>query len=90
MITRSVSEARRNLSALIELARKGEDVVIIRDSKPVAALRPIDESDLELKPEITDAQFERLVEWDRKQPGKVFRSPDAAVRYLRREFQKKS
>ncbi len=89
MITRSVSEARRNLSALIELARRGEDVVIIRDSKPVAALRPIDESDLELKPEITDAQFERLVEWDRAQPGRTFHSPAAAVRYLQKEMKKR-
>jgi prevent-host-death family protein len=48
MITQSISEARRKLSELIELARQGEDVIIIKDSKPVAALTPIDASDLEL------------------------------------------
>ena len=47
MITRSISEARRKLADLIELARQGEEVVIIKDSKPVAALTPIDASDFQ-------------------------------------------
>jgi len=89
MITRSISEARRELGKLIEQARQGQDVVIIKDSRPVAALRPIDDSDLDLAPGITDAQYRRLVEWDRKQPGKTFASPEAAVKYLKAEFRKK-
>ncbi len=88
MITQSVSEARRNLGRLIDRVRKGEDVVIIRDSKPVAALRAIDDSDLKLLPEVTDEQFQRLVEWDRRQAGKRFSSPEAAVEYLKKEFKK--
>ena len=88
MITQSVSEARRNLGRLIEQARKGEDVVIIKDSKPAVALRPIDDSDLDLLPEVTDEQFQRLVEWDRRQPGKRFSSPEAAVEFLKKEFKK--
>jgi hypothetical protein len=28
------------------------------------------------------------VEWDRKQPGKTFSSPEAAVKYLKAEFRK--
>jgi prevent-host-death family protein len=89
MITRSISEARRELGKLIEMARQGQDVVIIKDSRPVAALRPIDDSDLDLASEMTDAQFQRLVEWDRKQPGKTFASPGAAAKYLKAEFRKK-
>ena len=89
MITRSISEARRELGKLIDLARQGQDVVIIKDSRPVAALRPIDETDMDLASEITDAQYKRLVEWDRKQPGKTFSSPEAAMKYLRAEFRKK-
>jgi len=52
MITRSVSAARRELGKLIEQARQGEDVVIIKDSRPVAALRRIDDDDLALTPEL--------------------------------------
>jgi prevent-host-death family protein len=89
MITRSISEARRELGKLIEQARQGQDIVIIKDSRPVAALRPIDDTDLDLASEITDAQYQRLVEWDRKQPGKTFSSPEAAVKYLKAEFRKK-
>jgi prevent-host-death family protein len=89
MITRSISEARRELGKLIEQVRQGQDVVIIKDSRPVAALRAIDDSDLDLAPDLTDAQFQRLVEWDSKQPGKTFSSPEAAVRYLKAEFRKK-
>jgi len=89
MITRSISEARRQLSALIELARQGEDVVIIKDSKPVVSLRPVDEADLSLTPPVADQQMRRIVAWDRKQPGRKFASPEAAVRYLRAEMKKK-
>jgi prevent-host-death family protein len=89
MITRSISEARRELGRLIEQARQGQDVVIIKDSRPVAALRPIDDTDLDLAPDFTDAQYKRLVDWDRKQPGKMFSSPEAAVKYLKAEFRKK-
>ena len=88
MITRSISEARRELGKLIDLARQGQDVVIIKDSRPVAALRPIDDSDLDLALELTDAQVERLWKWSEAQPSKTFDSPEAAVKYLKKEFKK--
>jgi prevent-host-death family protein len=88
MITRSISEARRELGRLIEQARQGQDVVIIKDSRPVAALRPIDDSDLDLAPELTDAQVQRLWKWSEAQPSKTFSSPEAAVKYLKKEFGK--
>jgi prevent-host-death family protein len=88
MITRSISEARRELGRLIEQARQGQDVVIIKDSRPVAALRPIDDSDLDLAPELTDAQVQRLWKWSEAQPSKTFNSPEAAVKYLKKEFKK--
>jgi len=40
MSEHSISEARRNLSALIERARAGESVVITRRGKPLAELNP--------------------------------------------------
>lgn len=88
MITQSISEARRKLAELIELARSGEEVVIIKDSKPVAALTPIDDSDLELT--LTAAQARRLKLWARSEPGLSFRSPDEAVRYMKKRLRKNS
>ena len=88
MITRSISEARRELGRLIEQARQGQDVVIIKDSRPVAALRPIDDTDLNLADEVTDTQVQRLWEWSAAQPAIKFDSPEAAAKYLKKEFRK--
>ncbi len=84
MITQSISEARRKLGDLIELARQGEDVVIIKDSKPVAALTPIDASDLRLV-RLTPVEGRRLKAWTKRQPKKKFRSIEGAVHFLKKE-----
>jgi prevent-host-death family protein len=84
MITQSISEARRKLADLIELARQGEEVVIIKDSKPVAALTPIDASDLKLV-RLTPAQARRLKAWTKAQPKKKFPAVEAAVNFLKKE-----
>lgn len=90
MITSSVSETRRRLSELIDKARAGEEVVIIRDSRPVAALFPIEPSDMELVTRITDRQAKRLVELSESEPRKTFRSASAAARFLRQEMSRES
>jgi prevent-host-death family protein len=89
MVTKSITEARKELSALIELARQGEDVVIIKDSRPVASLRPIVASDLALIPEISDSQAERLLKMAKAGPRKTFRSAAAATAYLKREISRR-
>ena len=89
MITASVSETRRKLSELIEQARNGEEVVIIKDSRPVAALRRIDASDLELATTMTDRQARRLSEIIETEPRKTFQSAAAAVRFLKRDISRK-
>jgi prevent-host-death family protein len=81
MIRQSVSEARRKLGELIDVARAGEQVVIIRNKKPVAALCPIDASDVESIPAISDRQARRLWEMAVAEPGKSFRSGRDAVTY---------
>lgn len=88
MITQSISEARRKLGELIELARQGEDVVIIKDSKPVATLTPIDASDLSLI-RLEPGQARRLKAWVKSQPQKKFASMEAAVRFLKKDFAKR-
>ncbi len=89
MITASVSETRRKLSELIELARQGEEVVIIRDSRPVASLQPIDASDMQLVTKVTDYQARRLMELSEAEPKVSFRSAKAAVKFLKRDMQRK-
>jgi prevent-host-death family protein len=86
MITASVSETRRKLSELIEQARKGKEVVIIKDSRPVAAIRRIDASDLELATTMTDRQARRLSEIIETEPRKTFQSAAAAVRFLKKDI----
>ena len=89
MITASISEARRKLSALIERARSGEEVVIIKDSRPVAALQAIDSSDLELATSITDRQAQRLLAIAESAPRKTFPSAAAAARFLKKDLSRK-
>jgi prevent-host-death family protein len=85
MITASVSETRRKLSDLIEQARKGEEVVIIKDSRPVAELGAIDARDLELATSVTDRQARRLIEIAESGPKKTFGSAAAAARFLKKD-----
>ncbi len=89
MITASVTETRRRLSELIELARQGEEVVIIKDSRPVAALQPIDASDLDLATRLSDRQARRFIEWSESQPKRTFASVSAGVKWLKKELAKK-
>ena len=89
MITKSVSEARRHLGELIELARDGEEVVIIKDSRPAAALIPIDDSDLELAAHLSDRQARKLLEMAEEEPSRSFDTPQAAARYLKRRLARK-
>ena len=56
----TIREAKARLNALIEAAQRGEQVVLMRGSKHVAAIVPLSAADLEVSPRITDAQAERL------------------------------
>ena len=84
MITASISEARRQLAHLIEQAQRGEEVVIIKDSRPVAALRAIGPEDLELKLTVSDAQARKL--WSTLNDSDLvsFNDPKKAVNHLKR------
>ena len=65
----TVSDAQANLSALIEAAENGQQVLIMRGSRPAVTLTPVTEDDLEITPRIPEsalADFEAEVEADRK------------------------
>ncbi len=69
MKTVTISEAKARLSALVEAAERGEDVLIMRGSKPAVTLTPVTESDLALWPAVAEsalAGFDAEIERDRR------------------------
>lgn len=82
----NIKEAKASLNELIDAATSGEQVVIMRGSKHVAAIVPITEDDLELVLGLSDAQAARV--WQQiaaeQSAGKTitFPNPTAAVSYL--------
>lgn len=83
----TIREAKARLNALVEAAERGEQVVLMRGSKHVAAIVPLSEEDLELAPGLTDAQAERIwhrLERERREGATaVYESAEAAVSGLR-------
>ncbi len=64
----NVSQAKAQLSALIEAAEKGEQIVIMRGSRPAVTLLRVTESDMGLHPEISRgalSEFEAEIEGER-------------------------
>lgn len=56
----TLKEAKARLNELVEAAVGGEQVVLMRGSKHVAAIVPISADDLELTPRLTDDQAARF------------------------------
>jgi prevent-host-death family protein len=64
----TISDAKANLSTLIEAAENGQQVLIMRGSRPAVTLTPVTEEDMELAPRIPRsalADFEAEIETDR-------------------------
>jgi prevent-host-death family protein len=65
----TISSAKANLSALIEAAENGQQVLIMRGSQPAVTLTPVREEDLEITPRIPIsalADFDAEIQADRK------------------------
>jgi prevent-host-death family protein len=83
----TIKEAKAHLNELIDAATSGEQVVLMRGSKHVAAIVPLSADELELPPRLGDDQAERF--WkglaDQAAAGRttVFDSAEAAVQHLR-------
>ena len=79
----TIREAKARLNELVEAATRGEQVVLMRGSKRVAALVPVSTEELELPPRLSDPQAERL--WRRLASelrdgsSLVFETPERAV-----------
>jgi prevent-host-death family protein len=63
MICATLKDAKARLNKLVERASAGEDVVLMKGSKHVAAIVSISEDDIEISTRISDAQALRL--WER-------------------------
>lgn len=86
MHTVTIREAKARLNALVDAAERGEQVVLMRGSRLVAAIVPVSSADLELAPRLTDPQAERLwkqIEGERASGASlVFEGPAEAVAHL--------
>jgi prevent-host-death family protein len=82
----TIREAKARLNALVEAAERGEEVVLMRGSKLVAAIVPVSTYDLEHGPRLSDRQAERLwrqLETERRDRSTlVVASPAKAVAHL--------
>lgn len=56
----TIKEAKAHLNELVEAALGGEDVVLMRGSKHVAAIVPLSEDDLHIAPRLTDEQATKI------------------------------
>ena len=88
MITATLQEAKAKLNALIESARTGEDVVLLRGSEIVARISPLSASDLEIAPQLTSKQAEKF--WDEVHDDETtsFGSIEEAARSLKKKSRK--
>lgn len=82
MICATLKDAKATLNKLVEYATAGEDVILMKGSRHVAAIVSISEADLELSSRLSDAKAaalwqrideeiadQRTAEW--KSPNKV-------------------
>ena len=83
----NIKEAKARLNELVDAAVRGDQVVLMRGSKHVAAIIPITAEDLELSPRISDEQAARLWRQLAQESAggrsKTFPTAEAAVAYLR-------
>ena len=83
----TIKEAKARLNELVEAATRGEDVILMKGAKHVAAIVPISAEDLEIAPRVTDEQAARLwqqISEERRRGGlAVFESSEDATAYLR-------
>jgi len=83
----NIKEAKARLNELVDAAVRGDQVVLMRGSKHVAAIVPITADDLELSARISDEQAARL--WKQLHQehsvgrSKTFATADEAVAFLR-------
>ena len=69
MICATMKDAKARLNRLVQSAESGESVVLMRGSRHVAAIIPINEDDLDLNLSLTDGQADRF--WEAIETGEL-------------------
>lgn len=83
MITMTLHEAKAKLNQLVEAARSGEQVVLLRGSEVVATLVPLEAKDLEIAPRLTDHQAQCFWDQVEAEKSKTFSAMTSAIRSLK-------
>lgn len=84
MITATLHEAKAKLNKLVEAARLGEQVVLLRGSEIVATIVPLDPADIEIASALSDQAAEKFWKEVNTSDKKVFSNPAKAVAYLKK------
>lgn len=83
MITATLHEAKAKLHKLVEAARSGEQVVLMKGSEIVASIQPLSPDQLEIAPHLTDQQAQNF--WaEVGNASTTFSSPGKAVDHLKK------
>lgn len=85
MITVTLQEAKAKLNQLVEAARSGEAVVLMRGSEIVAEIRPLSTADLEIIPRLSDRQAERFWKEVSEETTRSFASSMEAISFLKKK-----
>ena len=90
----TLKEAKARLNELVDAATRGEQVVLMKGARHVAAIVPLSAEELELPPRLTDAQAERLwrslADEQRKGRARTFASAAEAVAYLQKPARRRA
>ncbi|MCX6964696.1 MAG: type II toxin-antitoxin system Phd/YefM family antitoxin [Verrucomicrobia bacterium] len=86
----NISQAKTHLSSLIEAVEQGEEVMILRGSRPAVTLLKVTEADLHFNPEISMKgleEFDSEIERDRREGALLFlgKTGSEAVDALKRD-----
>jgi prevent-host-death family protein len=79
----TIKEAKAHLNELVDAAVAGQQVVLMRGSKHVAAIVPVTAEELELPTRLTDEQASRLWRSLAEQDVATYGSVERAVAALR-------
>ena len=86
----NISQAKTHLSSLIEAVEQGEEVMMLRGSRPAVTLLKVTEADLHFNPEISMKgleEFDSEIERDRREGALLFlgKTGSEAVDALKRD-----
>ena len=87
MKTVTISEAKAKLSGLVEAAQNGEQVLIMRGSKPAVTLMPVQEEDLVIWPRlrVTDRAADALMHEAKQELARGTAQTFDSIRDLRKQ-----